>query len=204
MRLFLSLLLAACAHRPVRDEMSAEAHRREAALLRADAADQCARYDPTAMGGGPGSFGREGPSLFPVVVQAPFNPTLGHLYRADELAFHAREHERAAAALEADEESRCRAFPPALRAACPMAAPLRVEDLANGVRLYLPVLLPLDPTVEHMRCHLAWAHTRGFAPTADCPSYLPRMEIRARPEEHAVDLVSDDPATAKRLQQLSR
>src|SRR5579859_5225886 len=101
------LIMSACAHQPPQ-ELSAEAHRREAAAIRDHANDEAARYDPTAMSSPPASFGREGPVLFPLAVYAPFNPTLRHIYKADELAEHARLHEQAAAELEAFEQQECR------------------------------------------------------------------------------------------------
>ncbi len=202
-RAFLLLMLVGCAHDRVRsDELSADAHRREASQIRGRAQDEAARYDPTAVASPTASFGREGPVLFPLTIYAPFNPTMRHLYKAEELAAHARLHEQAAAELEAYEEKECAEFPPATRAACPVLGPVRIEDLPNGVRLHLPAEMPLDATLDHMRCHLAWARTRGFAPTTTCPLYLRGTEIRRA--ENAVDLVSDDPKVAHRLQRLAR
>src|SRR5689334_3825296 len=91
------LVMSACAHQAP-PELSAEAHRREAAAIREQARDEAARYDPTVLSSPPASFGREGPVLFPLAIYAPFNPTLRHIYKADELAEHALLHERAAAA----------------------------------------------------------------------------------------------------------
>jgi hypothetical protein len=203
---WLGLLAAVgCAHHEVRaDDMSAEAHRRAAADERARADDEAARYDPTVTAAPPASLGREGPVLFPLAVYAPFNPTLRHIYRADEMAAHAAQHERAAAELEAFEDQECGAFPPTTRAACPVLGPVRVEDLPDGVRLHLPATMPVDATLAHMRCHLAYARTRGFAPTATCPLYLRGTQIRRAPEGDAVDLVSDEPRTARLLQRLAR
>jgi hypothetical protein len=82
--------------------------------------------------------------------------------------------------------------------------PVRVEDLPSGVRLHLPAQMPVDATIEHMRCHLAYARARGFAPSSTCPMYLPKTEILRAPGLDAVDLVSPDPATALRLQRLAR
>lgn len=195
------LILSACAHQSPQ-EMSADAHRREATAIRDQARDEVARYDPTAMAGPSLSFGREGPTLFPLTIYAPFNPTLRHLYKSDELAEHARAHERAASEMEAFEEQECRAFPPATRAACPVLGPVSVEDLPNGVRLHLPPQMPIDATLAHMRCHLAYARARGFAPTSTCPLYLRGTRIERHGD--AIDLVSGDKQTAQRLQKLAR
>src|SRR3954469_24749555 len=101
-------LLAGCAHDRVRpDDMSAEAHRREAGHSRANAADEAARYDPVAMSSLPASYGREGSVLFPLTIYAPFNPTMRHLYKAEEMSAHASAHEQAAAELEAFEDKEC-------------------------------------------------------------------------------------------------
>ena len=203
MRPLLLLLSLSCAHDRV-EELSADGHRREAAQIRAHAADEAARYDPSVVTSLPVGLGREGTPLFPLTVYAPFNSTMRHLYKAEELTAHARAHEAAAAELEAFEEKECAEFPPSSRAACPVLGAVRVEDLPNGVRLHLPAQMPVDATLDHMRCHLAWARTHGFAPTATCPLYLRGTQIRRAPGLDAVDLVSDEPATAKKLQQLAR
>jgi hypothetical protein len=189
---------------PGDSHFSAEAHRREAAEARARAVDEQARYDSTALSSPAAGLGREGPAIFPLAIYAPFNPTLRHVYRAEELSAHALAHEQAAAELEAFEERECAQFPPSTRVACPMLGPVRIEDLPNGVRIYLPAQMPVDAVVAHMRCHLAWARTRGYAPTATCPLYLKGTEIRRAPGEGAVDLVSSDGTTARRLQRLAR
>jgi hypothetical protein len=195
--------LAACASksREVRpDEMSAEAHRREAAAERRRSDAEMALYDPgrPIPPGSPSSSDR----LYPELIYAPTNPTSHHLYEAQRHSDHARAHEAAAAELEKFEETDCRDFPPKTRAACPVLGAMRAEDLPNGVRLHLGPAMPVDATLAHMRCHMAWARTRGFAPTATCPLYLRGTEIRRSGD--AIDLVSDDPIVAKRLQQLAR
>lgn len=196
-------MLAGCAHDRVRaEDLSAEGHRREASQIRARAADEAARYDPTAIAALPATSGREGAPLFPLTIYAPFNPTMRHLYKAEELTAHARAHEAAAGELEAFEEKECAEFPPSSRAACPVLGAVRVEDLANGVRLHLPAQMPVEATLEHMRCHLAWARARGFAPTATCPLYIGGTQIQRAPGD-AVDLVSDEPATIRKLHELA-
>ena len=197
---------AGCATtRPVRpDDMSAAEHRRAAERDRDRAADQMARYDPTALASAPGGFPREDAPYYPIVIYSPFNVTLRHADEAARLAEHARAHEQAAADLESYEEGECRQFPPSTRAACPFLGAIRVEDLPNGVRLHLPAEMPLDATLAHMRCHLAWARTRGYAPTARCPLYVRGTRIERAPSGDAVDLVSDEASVARRLQRLAR
>jgi hypothetical protein len=186
------------------EEMSAEAHRSQAAGERARSADEAARYDPTVTATLPGGYPREAGPIFPVVIYSPFNPTIRHLYEAQRDSEHALAHEQAAAELEAFEEGECREFPPRTRAACPALGLVRAENLPDGVRLHLPPQMPVEATLAHMRCHLAWARARGFAPTPSCPLYLRGTKIRrAAGDAAAVDLVSDDPAVARQLQQLT-
>jgi hypothetical protein len=183
------------------DEMSAEAHRQEAERVRAHAADEQARYDPNSEAPPPGGMPREAGPSFPIVIASPINPTLRHLDRAAGLDAHARAHERAAAQLESDEEAACRGLPAGARAACPVLLTVAVEDLPNGVRLHLRAEPPIDAILAQLRCHLMWARAHGLSPTAFCPIYLPGTRIQ-RSGDDAIDLVSDDRATARRLQAL--
>src|SRR4051812_23016372 len=101
------LLLFACATRPVQpDDMSAAAHRREAAKENRIARHELAAYDPRAVA----PVAEGGTYLYPAGV---YNPTESHLHASEAHSAHAREHLDAAQALDQFEQDECRDFPPA-------------------------------------------------------------------------------------------
>jgi len=171
---------AACAAREPNvkpTDMSAADHRAEAQHQRGLAQEDASRYRPArghtialtppgdAMGG----------VTFPISV---YNPTEGYLQQADEHRAHAKEHERAAAALEKFEEAECREFPERTRAACPLLGPVtKIDDVERGVRVTFAPGTRVDAVVAHMRCHYAYAKARGFDARVSCPLYMPGIEI---------------------------
>jgi hypothetical protein len=192
----ISLLLAltACAHTgPVRpDDMSADSHRREASRLDDAARAELDAYRPNAVTGVDTST----PLFYPMDI---YNPTSYHLDEAARLAAHAREHESAAAELERFEQAECKDFPPATRAACPLLGPVVArKDVADGVLLELTPAIDTTALVAHMRCHLAYARTRGFVGLPDCPLYLRGVRVdRAGP--HSIVITTDDPIAADKV-----
>lgn len=188
------------------DELSAAGHRQEAARERARAEDAYARWQPNARTPLPaapiGSV--DGPRMYPIELY-PYNPTDRALADAERHVRHAREHEAAAVALEGFEDAECRAFAPKARAACPLLGPIAaVEDRANGVRLALADGAPVAAIVAHMRCHLAFARTRGFTGIGDCPLYMRGVEIALSAGGRGVDVTSRDPAVVREIQLQSR
>jgi hypothetical protein len=179
--------------RPVRpDDMSALAHRQVAARDYYAAAAERKQYDPDARATAHGAA--------PLDPIATYNPTQLHLRRAASLAAHAREHEAAAAELEAFEDAECGGFSIGVRAACPVLGPIAsVEDLADGVRLHLAEGAPVLAVAAHMRCHFAYARARGFERVADCPLYVKGIEIRPTSDGRAIDLTSADDAAVREL-----
>jgi hypothetical protein len=204
---WLALALAACAtsHPSARSEdLSADAHRREAARERMLAEQNYEQFRPTASAALPGTWSSDGPRLFPLDVYR-FNPTDRALDDAQRHLQHAREHEAAAQALEQYEEQECRELPPKVRAACPMLGPVRaIEDLPDGVRIHFRDDEAVGPVLAHMRCHLAFARARAFAGVADCPLYLRGVTIAASADGRAIDVRADDAATARAVQRGSR
>jgi hypothetical protein len=196
-----------CAPREARIEVtSVEGHRQAAAREHAEAEEHRARYEVSATSAPQPILvdGQRGSFLFPLEVYHPFNPTYGELKQAAEHEQHAREHERAAAELQSLEETECRGFTPTTRAACPILGPdARYEALPDGVRIHLSERANYDAIVAHMRCHLAYARARGYAPTATCPLYLAGSEIRTA-APRAVDLVSSKKDVAAKLHELTR
>jgi len=175
------LLGAACAAREPNvkpTDMSAADHRAEAEHQRQLAQEDFDRYRPGAGRvvalESPGAAAT-GNVTFPISV---YNPTEGYLRAADEHREHAREHERAAAALEKFEEGACREFPERTRAACPLLGPVtKIEDVAHGVRVTFAPGTRVDAVTDHMRCHYAYARAHGFDGRVSCPLYMEGIDI---------------------------
>jgi hypothetical protein len=197
----LVMLLYACAsNQPRPDDQSAEAHRAEAARERSEADAHRGSYDPaqqkdvTGHSRGPGGD----------VAFASYNPTDWHLRESDKLSAHARAHEAAAAQLEKFEAEECREFLPKVRAACPVAGPIaKIEDIATGVRFVLSDGAPTDAVLAHMRCHFAWARTRGFEKLPGCPIYIKGIAIKASSDGRSIEVTAGDKATIGDLQRRS-
>ena len=197
---------AACAGAQPRvkpDDMSAAEHRDAARHERELAQQSATLYDPGASRvsplAPPAAPGSE--IMFPPSV---YNPTEGYLREADKHREHAREHERAAAALERFEEGACREFPERTRAACPLLGPVAtIEDVPPGVRVTFAPGTRVDAVVEHMRCHYAYARARAFDARVTCPLYMPGISIR-RDGALGVELAAPDEAHVAELRARSR
>ncbi|HVU52366.1 MAG TPA: hypothetical protein VHL80_16845 [Polyangia bacterium] len=174
------LLGAACAAREPNvkpTDMSAAEHRAEAQrqdeLAKADASHYRPGDSRVVALAPPGNAmsGIE----FPVSV---YNPTESYLRNADEHRAHAKEHERAAAALERFEAGECKAFPERTRAACPLLGPVtKIDDVERGVRVTFAPGTRVDAVAAHMRCHYAFARAHGFEARVSCPLYMPGIQI---------------------------
>src|SRR6266540_1637450 len=55
--------------------------------------------------------------------------------------------------------------------------PAQERDIAGGVRFVLAEGAPTEAVVAHMRCHFAWARSRGFVQMPGCPIYLKGISI---------------------------
>jgi len=199
------LLGAACAAREPNvkpTDMSASEHRAEAQRQKELAQEDASHYKPAdsrVVALAPPGNAMTGVE-FPVSV---YNPTEGYLQKADEHRAHAKEHERAAAALEKFEQAECKAFPERTRAACPLLGPVtRIDDIERGVRVTFAPGTRVDAVVAHMRCHYAFARAHGFAERVSCPLYMPGLEI-AR-QGGAVDLKIRDKAQVAELRARAR
>ena len=202
----LAFLAIGCAPTNVRtDAMSAQSHRQEAAKERATADSQRKLFNPHATA-------RTAPLIPPAALDTvvladtggTYNPTRWHLTEAARSSAHARQHEAAAAKLESFEAAECAAIAPNVRAACPVLGPVsRVEDLANGVRVYLTDGAPIDAIIGHMRCHTAYARARHFEQVADCPLYIKGVDIQRTADGRAIEITGDR-AGAGEIQRLAR
>jgi len=205
------VFIAACAttSTPSRvrpDDMSAAAHREEAARERNRAEDAYARWQPNSRMPLPGApvGSNDAPRMYPIDLY-PFNPTDRALADAERHLRHAREHEAAATALEGFEDAECRDFAPKMRAACPVLGPIAsIDDRADGVHIAFAAGAPVEALVAHMRCHLAFARTRAFSDVGDCPLYMRGVEIASSGDGHGVDVTSRDADVAREIQLRSR
>lgn len=174
------------------DDMAAAQHREEAARENQAAAAHEKDYSPRSAVAVPlrPAAGGSGDYLFPLSV---YNPTEVQLQRADEHRAHARQHEKAAQALERFEAAECVGFPPAARAACPLLRPVtRVDDIGGGVRVTFAAGTPVHAVFAHMRCHHAYARTRAFDDAASCPLYIRGIDIKRAADPLAIEITTAD------------
>jgi hypothetical protein len=175
------------------DDMSAAQHREQAARENQAAREHAKDYDPKATMPSPfrpAAGGGSGEYLFPLSV---YNPTEVQLAYADQHRAHARQHEKAAQALERFEAEECVGFPPAARAACPLLRPVtRIEDIAGGIRVTFATGTPVHAVLAHMRCHYAYARTRAFEEAASCPLYVRGIDIKRASDPLAIDITTAD------------
>ena len=196
---FAAALGLACAHTSP-DEMSAEAHREEAARHQRAALEEASKYDPSARAT---SFEKMSP------LQndgAPFlreyNPTADHLKAAELQRRHAEAHSAAAAALERFEDAACGPIAPESRSACPLLTPYvsRVEETPHGVKLTLKTGADGDQLASRMRCHLAFARAEGYPEeeAESCPLYRRGVTI-TKPGPMLIELSATQARTAQQL-----
>lgn len=197
-----AVAVAACGAPDVKmSETSEQGHLAAAAKEKQEAKADFKQYDPyaerTTQVGGGGPAGAEGVSGILVTV----NPTTGHLLDADAHAQHAKQHERAAIALEKFESVECKSVPPAERLSCPTVMSDSLVTLVNGVRMHVgPKRLPV--VLAYMRCHLAFGQAHGYGDDALCPFAIKGVVANAAADQTGVELTSTDPAAVKALHDL--
>jgi hypothetical protein len=185
-----ALILAACA---TTRTPSVEDHRAAAEREREAANEAEQSYAP-----GPSWTPRE-----PSMRGSPIVDLLAGDWAVQRHVRHAFEHDRAAEELERFEAEECRAIPSAARAACPLlAGVVSVEELTDGVRLGLAGGSDVAGLATRMRCHLAFARARGFAPEATCALYLRGVSVRS--DGQTIELIADSHAVARELQRQIR
>jgi hypothetical protein len=223
MRLAASLILivflgdSGCAHSVKPDDMSAEAHRQKAAEESSAARHELALGNTAS----PPSFSRATPRPPPVpnLGQSPggvpagyfypvdaYNPIDDHIARAGLLQKHARQHLAAAAELEKFEQSDCKSFPAATRAACPLLGPVvSIGDIDFGVRVRFAKGTRTDAVFAHMQCHLAYAERNGFdKAAAGCPLYIRGVSFRRVEDGQSIDILGPNPKVVADIRRLSR
>jgi hypothetical protein len=203
----LALLLGSCAPSPRPDDMSAAAHRHEAARERLRAQQELAahdegyaRADPRVPGDPAALIPSE--ELRPGALPMP-GSGLGRLHAAEARAAHAREHDAAAAELERFEAEACAGIPPAARAACPLLVGAGVIlDVQGGVEIRFESGAPVSDVYRRMSCHLAFARARGFEGDA-CPLYVKGLRIE-RTGTRILRITSSEPAATGDVRRRSR
>ncbi len=194
----LGLIGFGCAAPRVRpDEMSAADHRDEAEKERAIA--NLHRALPKAEAAARTPRDEQG---LPIMQTDEPSDTNFHLLEAARHAYHARQHQAAAAALEHFENEECRALPVGVRAACPMLVLVaKVQEIDGGVRIQFLPDANVGQIVSIMRCHLAYARSRGFEQVAACPLYVRGVDIRPAREGSAIDVTGSDLATTVEIRE---
>lgn len=200
----LAMFVAACGGatpggRP--DDMSAAEHDRAAHQQEAVAEAHDANYDPAATAtqarpahasGVLDVTGLDGP---PTV----YNPTEEHHDQAEVHHQHAEDHAAAADALRHFEQTECHGVAANARASCPLISGLASADrIDGGVRIHLAPGVASDATLAQIRCHLAFARSRGYEGMAECPLYLRGLEVRAG-ANGTIEIVAHDSATVDLL-----
>lgn len=175
-----------CARRGTQPEdMSAEAHRREARQHQAEAEE--AGGAPTPADGG-------------VPWSAMSGRKAWQLTDAKAHSKHAQEHREAAQALERFEATECQRVPPDVRPSCPLLLEVdSAEDIPGGVRVHLKAGASVEEVVVHMRCHQAFAASRGFEDMDQCALYLKGVNVAPAMIPQAVDLTAGTPETVAEL-----
>ncbi len=201
-RLFLigltaSAVLVGCAPKSVRpDDESAAAHERDAAHAREIEAKHEQAYKPNAV-----EHTVEHSHGIDLETSSTYNPTAWHIAEAAKQSKHAHDHEAAAHELEHFESAECKRFAPEVRAACPVAGPIKkIDEIPGGVRMTLVDDAPADEVVAHMRCHLAYARSRAFSSELPgCPLYLKGVDIHLSADRKAIEIVGKDHSLEKEI-----
>ncbi|MCB9730940.1 MAG: hypothetical protein H6744_21360 [Deltaproteobacteria bacterium] len=187
------------------EDMSAEAHREQAARDAQQARAHDARYDETAIGTKtpPGARGLRGPAAskgFNHPEQwGQYNPTEWHRAQARRFEQHSTAHLEAAKALEGFEDEKCKQFGPEVRSACPLMGPVvSVEPIDGGVRMYFQLGVDMAKLTAHVQCHLAFGRTQGHEGMPGCPLYLPDLTVK-QVGDQGLELTTDDASNVEEL-----
>jgi hypothetical protein len=169
-----ALILVACGgpQDPAEEDLTAAEHEEQAAREEQEAEEHEDRYDPGARTTAGGAATE---TFYGLDV---YNPTEVHLTEAEEHRAHAQAHREMAEALRAYEELECGRFPPGARAACPLLLGLEsVEDIEGGVQMTFAEGANLEPVLDHIRCHIAFAAAQGTEGIEHCALYVHGAQV---------------------------
>lgn len=190
-------LALSCSHtRP--EEMSAEAHRAEAAKHAKNARQEESKVNPNQPPPPPPPSGTIGNGPIPLGELWAYDPNAYHKYNAELEREHAQEHLRAAQALEGFEAKACEGIPKEQRAACPLLTPFvsAVQETQRGVIFHLKSADETGPLMKRMKCHWAFAQARAFDQKIACPLYERNVEIHAGKDPATIAVEGKTPAAA--------
>jgi len=206
--LSIPMLLVGCGprSRPVDpDEMSAAGHLRAADKEESLAREHDSAYMTADPGPAPPTLAVDPAADRPVEPGTGSGPHEGHLLEAGRHRDHAAAHRTAAASLERFESSECSGIEPEVRASCPLLGPIEtIENIPRGVRLRFAAGTWGAEVVTLMRCHVAFARTRGWPAETECSLYLRGVIVTRSPDRSGVDLTADDAGARTALRKRAR
>ncbi len=184
------------------EDMSAEAHRREAQKHQTQSFAHADQDDLDATRLNP-SGGAASPNAELDFGVTDYNPTAIHRAEAELHQQHAEDHRRAAEQLERFEQAECGSFPVSTRPLCPLLGQVAsVERLSNGVRIRFIEDANAEAIEAHARCHIAFAQTQGRKGMDPCPLYVKGVQVASEhAEPMSMDLVAEDTRAVKQVQQ---
>lgn len=184
------------------DDMSIEEHRQEARKHEKMSEEHRDQYDPGAVGV---RHDAPGAAFSDVYTTEVYNPTKHHSQTAQKHERHADQHEDAAEQLLSYEERHCVKFPEETRSTCPLMGQIKaVEDVEGGVRITFREGVPMQPTLDHMKCHFAFARTQGYQGMQSCPLYVRGVSFESEEASDSIRLTTDNPEAVESLRRRTR
>ncbi len=184
------------------DDMSVEEHQAQAEAHQEMSAEHKESYDPDARAV------REKLPVEPnmdIYNSEVYNPTAQHLNNANRHKSHSEQHTKAAQKLLSYEEQQCAKFPQETRSSCPLMGQIKsVADVDGGVRITFNDGVPIQATVDHMKCHFAFARTEGYDGMPSCPLYLEGVSVEAQDDSHSVVFTTDKAGSVAPLRKLTK
>jgi hypothetical protein len=195
-----ALVVTGCSH--AKDEhLTATEHRSLAELHEAKADAERSQFDPSKTRE---TISRSPFGDIPDTTTRPYNPTAEHLAAADREMKRAAEHSKAAARLEAFEDTACRNVPREERAACPLLASqvMSVQNDRQGVLLRLKDSADARAIEKRLQCHLAYANATSFE-RPSCPLFVRGMSLKLV-EPKVIAMRGETPEVVAALQYQAR
>ncbi|MFU8805604.1 MAG: hypothetical protein ACNA8W_17455 [Bradymonadaceae bacterium] len=185
------------------DDMSADEHLQHANKHEKMSEEHGDHYNPGAgTTRREASLSGENDVFYPVEV---YNPTEHHRDVATSHQRHAEQHRQAAQKLLSYEDNHCARFPAETRSSCPLMGQIKaVEDIDGGVRMTFHDGVPLQATVDHMKCHFAVARTEGYEGMPTCPLYLEGLSVETADDGKSVTLTTDTAEAVEPLRKRAR
>lgn len=190
------------------DDMSAEEHQKHAMQHQNTSKEHQEQYKSGARATREEAFdeSRQARPTDPekdIYTTEVYNPTEHHRASADQHQRHAEQHRQAAQKLLSYEQAQCVQFPKETRSSCPLMGQIKaVEDVDGGARITFHEGVPMQATVDHMKCHFAFARAQGYEGMKSCPLYLEGVSVEA--DGQSVTLTTDKPEAIEPLRKRSR